>query len=481
MKPRWLPARTHQAERLWNDNHPALERVCRAVARTFGLPAGPVEATVRRRLDMDVGEGREAGLRPRPWWVIASLLWVSAAALRSLLFPARRPPVRVDLLLDQWDVPVYDHFYRRVVEGLPGLSVAVFSREESPPGLPDGMAVHHRPYDAPYPPAVAARMLPVLWWAFLRWGLSRASVSPFYVAVILLRKIGTYYADMDKVQARLFLSCADNYFEGVRHAVYRQAAVGRVDVIQNAIRGALTNDVHLFADTYFAQGEATRAMIPGLTVERLVPVGSFRAQEARRTMPAEVETRFDVAFIEQLLVGDMEGNNTRPGYDQVIDHLARLARRHPRLRICMVNRPGDLPPDRQARRDEAARTLEGTGVAWTRDLGFRNSYEAVAAATLVISYSSTMTFEATLFGRRFLLCMPDPLFGLNAVEGPAALCGPTYEQFEARVLELLAEPSPETRDYFRTLGASWIDPCDDPPGRVRDHVRRELGLAGSAA
>lgn len=474
----WLPARALLARRLWDENRVALEDLCAGIAEAFRLPVDAVAATVKRRLMMDVSEGRCGRLRPSLSQAFASLLWITGTAILSLIAPRRRSTGRADILLDQWDANVYADFYQRIVEGLPGRSVAVLTRVAEPPGIPAGIPRHHRPWKTLYPRRIAWRVLALLWRAFLRRRDAQDSVDSFYMAVILLRKIGTYHADVDGLQARLLLSCGDNYFEGVRYAVYRHAGIDRIDVIQNAMRGSLSNDVHLYADTYFAQGEATRPMVPGLTVERLVPVGSFRAAAARRAMPAAGPPRFDIAFIEQLFVSDLEGNNSRAGYDCVVRYLARFARAHPELRICLVTRGtgGQLPDDRAARRQAAADMLEGSGVQWTSELGL-GSYAAIATSMLVISYNSTMAFEAALFGRRFLLCLPDKIFHLSAIDGPAMLCAPSYEDFERRVLDLVTDQSATLQRYFEDLGRQWMFPCDDPIAVVRDRIAEELAAS----
>jgi hypothetical protein len=473
----WLPDRVHRAFRLWEDSRSGLDPLCGDIATAFGLPQQAVADTARRRLVMDVAEHRLGHLKPALWWRVASLLWITAICLRSLLLPRKWERVCVDLLLDQWDMPVYDQFYGPVVEPLSSLSVALLSREEIPLGAPASIPSTHRPYRTLYPRRVAARLLPVLWRWFLRGAFSRAPVNPFYMAVIVLRKIGTYYADVEGVSARLMLSCADNSFEGVRYAVYRQTAIGRIDLMQNAMRGSLSHDMYLYADTYFAQGTVIRQLMPGLQTEHLVPIGSFRAAEARRALAGTSENRFDIAFIEQLFVSDMEGNNSRAAYDTVVDYLARFARSHPEVRICIAVRPGSVAGDRMARRVDEKKRLEGTGVVWSNNLDFRNSYEVVSASKLVVSYCSTLAFEAAIFGRRFLLCLPDTLYHLSSMRGPAILAKPTYEQFECRVLELLDESTAQGfDDYFEALGQEWMHPHDDPGRAVWQTVAEELNL-----
>ena len=60
----WLPARALLARRLWDENRVALEDLCAGIAEAFRLPVDAVAATVKRRLMMDVSEGRCGRLRP---------------------------------------------------------------------------------------------------------------------------------------------------------------------------------------------------------------------------------------------------------------------------------------------------------------------------------------------------------------------------------------------------------------------------------
>lgn len=465
--------RIREALALWDDNKAALLPICDRIAAAFDLPSQMVADTVRRRLIMDFAEKNQLG-GPGLLWKISSVFWLLLSMVAGHLCAPKKDDQRRDVLLDYWGGDNFIH-YREAYEAIGDANMAVFSRLPQADGYPAGLPVIYRKPPFMAPPRVALKGLLVLG----RYLVSRAfkkkrNISIFYVIVILIRKIGQYYYDVYGLNSDVFLSSGDNYFEGVRYAIYKQSSIKSVQVIQNGVRGAWLSDVFLYSDVYYSMGEDISAAIPEHHPGVVIPVGSVRGAENCRAIGDDVPISFDLTFIEQLFDYDIDGTGSMFSYDKLVKDLVRFAREHPQLSICVATRPlretftGSLAD----RRDGFDELMDLPNVRYSDRLGM-TSYGAVAASKMVLAYTSTLAMEAALFDRPYLYCYDDELLFLQP-SGIGHLFNPSYEEMADRILAIM-NSGDRYRDYYREESRKHMIPNRNPGTIIGLNVRKFIG------
>lgn len=468
-EPKIESSRLAQVEELIRTRRHAFETLADDISRYFQLGTGEIIDTIKRRLLMDLGEGTssllgESGLR-RLLRGPAAFLWLAAQCLLSLLRPVRHPRQTVDVLLEYWGADNFV-FYRDIIGHLKTRNIAVFSRKPLAEGYPSHIPVSYRPIDGLFSADAACavlRALPAAWRHYTASGFNM-----MFAYLVILRKVARYRTDMEGMEAKVLLSSGDNYYGGVRYSVYKECGLGSLMLMQNALRGGLYAESFIYCDTYFGFGWQTVGQI-GLRCHDFRAVGSLKTAIAM-SKPRPQTVGYDIAFIEQIVSEDWPETFNRWAYGMVIDNLIRFSNEHGNIKILFVTRPSRVMKLQVA--EEIDNKLLSGNIINSSGLDI-NSYDAILQSKIVVSYNSTMCFEACSVGIPFLYCNYDRLTFLPPEDKFGILCDASYDAFRDRIILLLAGGT-EVESYVRTMSDRYLVGGKDIPSEIAVAVNAAL-------
>ncbi len=455
-------ARLNAVRQVMKTYEARFKSVAEDISADSGIPEPVIIDTILRRLMMDLGEGHpgiigKAGLR-HFFYAIASLAWLAIQCLVSVIYPKTRKIIKVDLLLDYWGADNFI-FYRAVLERLNPHKGAIFSRKNGKvPGYPDEMNIIYRPVTGRFGRKAALQALFMLRKIFRH--ISLQDVSFAFLYVILVRKIARYKTDVDGLSASVFYSSGDNYFGGIRYWIYRNNGIGSIVLIQNALRGGMYSETYLYADHYFGFGRAIPGQI-GLRAVRFYPIGSMKTWLTKMG-PERNEKKFDIVFIEQIVEVNYPETYNIWAYNAVLKNMVRFSREFPELKICFATRAGR--ENRQGVASANESLILGSPMMLSTEIG-TTSYQAMMQSCLVVTYNSTMGFEAASVGIPFIYCNYDRLAFLPPEDDLSVLCDQSYDKFKERVWRLL-NSGPELTQYIRRMSDEYLASDRDVPGEI---------------
>ncbi len=273
---------------------------------------------------------------------------------------------------------------------------------------------------------------------------------------------------------RRFVTFDDESNPPARVIAYRRRCEGEFIVVQNGERNRHPHIAFGAMDRYLVFGPAYERILRdiGVRARRFDSVGAlvldrrFRALEAALAEGGAV--RHDVLFVDQGIYPH-NGLCERSGrsLETIVERLGRLKGLRPELRIAYQMRK--YPPAMAWLEEKIKEMVRDRGEGRLDVLDNPDgdaSYRNLARSRLLMTFESTLGFEALRMGRRALfvnfsgdpsetLC-PDPRYQL---EDPAA----DYARFEAAVLSLL------TDEPFEVPSAA-LDRHPFVDGRTRERI-----------
>lgn len=454
----------------------AVEAVCQAhvdelglveyaLKSGFGIPAGVVRDTIRRRLLMDMAEGRNTIVGGGGWYHRLAPLSILVQAVLSLVFFRSRTGGTCDILFDCWWAGV-NRVYLPIIRRLGERRRCAAVSRDDPMGAEDKL-----PYAW-----VAERSGQRWWnrriaWAILgnvvRWGLrvvpaGDRSLNLGFLYAVLLRKIGRFATEVDDISARIVFSFGDPYYSAMRTHFYRSTG-GRVVLLQNGLVGGATADSFIHCDDYLVWGEVTAELIPGLACGRMIGVGSVKAAEAMVGTVAEPDVRWDMCFIDQNCPFDVSDTWYVDSFLSVVDNVAHWARDNPDRRLIFATRPLRRSlSDRSALIDAIDAKFAGLeNVTYSCDADL-DSYQAVMASRLVVTYTSAMGVEAIGMDKDVIFCNSD---GFRFLPPELSLVEGDYQAFRRRVDALLGEGGTDTAEKAH-MKRRYMDVAHDGFGMI---------------
>lgn len=331
----------------------------------------------------------------RSCWKALAQPWYYLAAKRLAL--SRGPCADYDV--ETVDAAYFDRWLKPFYDRLPGLKRVTPSSGERLP----------RPDSAdPVLDLVTPRTLALLFLAPLalpalvrlsrRYGRNLA--APYRVALGLYASFEGHFR---RWPTRRYLAYADDHNHPCRHLAFKQNCDGRLAVLQNGER--TLHPVYAFGsmDDYLTFGTCMTSLAKALRTEvgRVVPVGALYLNRRLAEMPelADAPKDIDVLFIDQWTWPENGFDAvTGRGYERSFQRLSELKRARPRLRVAYQLRLYRDPAVKEA-------LLARLRAAFTEPVemldndGAGSSYRGVARARVVVTFQSTMGYEAFFIGR----------------------------------------------------------------------------------
>lgn len=300
-----------------------------------------------------------------------------------------------------------------------------------------------RPRDLPGLLLLGLLATPGLWRLQHRTGLRL--LKAYRQALSLYVTHRGYFA---RYPCRDFVTTQDELVHPARTFAFRRECLGELVAVQNGERNEHPLSGFGLVDRYLVFGEAYARILRRVGVQARAwdAVGSPGLDETharlKPLLDAPQAPRWDVLMLDQ---GVRPFNGLSPrtgaGLDALVRRFAELAHREPGLRLAYQLRWYDPTGPVREPTIAALREVLGPGMALLPNDGKGESYENCLRARLVLTFQSTLGYEAMLLGRKVLFAnftgdpaetvCPDPRFQLEDPDGG-------YDRFAAKVKELLA-------------------------------------------
>jgi hypothetical protein len=245
---------------------------------------------------------------------------------------------------------------------------------------------------------------------------------------------------------RCFVTYADDGNDPARYVAFRRNGGTSLVAVQNGERGWHPVWAFGMVDVYLLFGEAYRRMLEpmGYRVRRSAAVGSVALDARLATLgPLSAEKRWDVLFVDSgTMLPPLFGGLCVAAGDAetaLVRRLGELARRNPELRVAY--QPRNYTAEAMPEAVAAIRAVAGEDAEVLGNDGRGEAYRNVAAADVVVTFQSTLGFEAFMLSAKTLFVNFSPFETETLCEDPRfQLVDPSaaYEPFERAVLGVRA-------------------------------------------
>lgn len=252
-----------------------------------------------------------------------------------------------------------------------------------------------------------ALLLPVLLPALLLfWRRTGLEILKTYRnAVSIYMSFNAYFR---RYPCRNFITFDDESNPPSRQIAFRQNCPGRMTVIQNGERNRHPHLAYGLMDSYQVFGPAYARILGEIKVKagRFLTVGAFGLNEryelVQQARARNDEVLYDVLFIDQG-IHPFNGMNQRSnqGLWKILELLARFKKEHPACRMAYQLRYY-APEAARAKSAviEALQTRFENGITLLDNKSQGESYVNSLRSELVVTFESTLGFEAMMLGRK---------------------------------------------------------------------------------
>lgn len=381
---------------------------------------------------------------PEPAWktFLGLLLLPFSYLAKKRLFWSPAPTV--DWTLETIDEAYFRRWFLDLFDRLPGRKQVTPREAWSQAGIPatEPIPAAVRPRDVLKLLVLCPFMVPAVFWLSSRTGMD--IFKAYRQAISLYNVFRGYFS---RYPCHNFITYDDELNHPSRWLAFRQGSSGKFVVIQNGERLLHPHFAFGRMDFYFVFGAAYEEILRkiGVLAEEFPSVGALCLNERFGLVQAEqgraAAPEWDILFVDQGFL-PFHGFNSRSEAALValIRHLGLLKTRHPEFRVAYQLRPYGTDA---AQKRHVLSELDGMlppDVARLDNAGAGESYRNIIRSRLVLTFESTLGFEALMLGR--------PVLFVNYSDDPAeTICpdrrfqheDPTadYGAFERRVLELL--------------------------------------------
>ena len=321
-------------------------------------------------------------------------------------------------------------------------------------------------------------LLPALLLFWLRTGLE--ILKAYRNAVSIYMAFNAYFR---RYPCRNFVTFDDESNPPSRQIAFRQNGSGRMTVIQNGERIRHPHLAYGLMDSYQVFGSAYERILGEIKVKagRFQPVGApclnERFELVQQARAQNKGVLYDVLFIDQGIhpYNGLDQRSDR-GLWKILELLARFKKENPEFRAAYQLRY--YSPAAAAAKSAvlgALKALFGEGLLLLENEGRGESYINSLRSELVITFESTLGFEAMMLGRKafFVNFSGDPAETLCAdprfqLEDASA----DYARFAARLKELLALELTEIPEVARERHLAF-------DGRVQERIAASLNEEAS--
>ncbi|HEX3032894.1 MAG TPA: hypothetical protein VHS59_11775 [Bacillota bacterium] len=206
-----------------------------------------------------------------------------------------------------------------------------------------------------------------------------------------------------------FVTYADDTNHPSRYIAFRQQCNGSMIVIQNGERGRQPVWAFGMVDQYFVFGQAYVRMLEelGYHMEQACPVGSLALNQRYSELSAcDKQPRFDILYIDN-------GSLCPPYYGGLKQDVAESERTnlaflnqykamHRDLKIAYQLRPYNDNPEVKGVLLNILQGIFTEDIELLENTGQGESYQNVSQANVVLTFQSTMGFEAMMLGKKVL-------------------------------------------------------------------------------
>ena len=209
-----------------------------------------------------------------------------------------------------------------------------------------------------------------------------------------------------------FITYADEGNHPCRYVAFRRNCSGDFIVIQNGERTYHPMFAYGMTDRYFVFGQAQVKILKDLRVraKQFEPVGALYLNEYFDQLRDDFQRKdedclYDILFVDQSIY-PFNGFTKRSGQalEKILEHLNELKRRHPEFRIAyqLRNYGTDLKLKNAVLNRLGQLFTEKIEMLDHQGLGNLASYQNLFRTNLIVTFESTLGFEALRLGRKVL-------------------------------------------------------------------------------
>ena len=260
------------------------------------------------------------------------------------------------------------------------------------------------------------------------------------IIVTIFKRISLFQNHAQMLACDFYISAGDNYFDAIRHFVYKSGGIKNIVILQNGFRSGRWSDesvdLYTHCDFYFGFGTKQIEVQKGMNAKHKHAIGSIKLHQLKLSRRfIEGPKLYDIVFLGG--GSQFESLYFRPKtYLEILDNLIKLKARHPQLRIFY----SDKKLREQNEFQSVVNSLLKTSQITTTDENISDSYDAVNSAAITLFYRTSMGFEALCFDTTVLNINYDKdSFPFSPSDNELILTDRSYIAFEERILRSLSQ------------------------------------------
>lgn len=289
----------------------------------------------------------------------------------------------------------------------------------------------------------------------------------------ILRAMCKYETESKNIKADFLITACDNGYNALRYYIYKKNGIKNIISIQNGIRGSnhpYAGDMYLYSDFYCSYGKEQIKNMHGLKIKEIIYTGSFPLFFLSQSYKNNIIIVYDIVFIEEYSNIDLENSYKVTTFKKILKNLIKLSENNNLKIAYRVRKVREIALDKYYLQIDEL--LKNTNIIFESSQSI-NSYEAIMKAKMVLTYSSSMGFEALGLGKKVLFCNYDNFDFLENKDSVSVSLNSDYEEFEKKLLYLLNTDYSLIENHYNKLKLDYMNINGNPVDKLVEIVERE--------
>lgn len=279
----------------------------------------------------------------------------------------------------------------------------------------------------------------------------------------ILRSMCKYETESKNIKADFLITAFDNGYNALRYWIYKKNGIKNIISIQNGFR----LDMYLYSDFYFSYGKKQITNMYGLKAREIIYSGSFPLFYLFQKYK-NINIKYDIVLIEEYANFDFENGYRITTFKKILENFKEFAKRNNKFKIAYrVRKVREIGEDDYYLPIDSL--LKDSNIIFESSQS-KDSYEAVMKSRVVITYCSSLGFEAIGMNKKVLICNYDNFDFLPNIDSPAVSLDGSYEEFEEKLLYLLNIDYNLMEEYYSKLKLEYMNLQFNPVDKVVEIV-----------
>lgn len=428
-------------EELYQEKHFFFQLLEHDIQKDFQIPQTISKDAIKRFLidAVDISNSQNE-YRGHGKGVTKFILWIGYLFFIAI-FGKTNKKIDCDILFEEWNGigMHYNRFYYSLHQKLLAYKSMILLTNIDKELYDAPMPVIYRESKIKCDPKIAKKIIYTSFPKILKYFfISKKQKFNFLLLYLkLIRSIAIFETHSQGVTSEILISANDNGYSALRFFLYKKNGIKNILLLQNGIRGdmtAIAGDLYIYADYYIAYGSHQLYMLKGLRAKETFAWGSLALSNNIDMMP-KLEICYDILFIEQWASSSVPGTFDLDVYLTCVSNLIKFAQLHSDYKIVYRVRPNLGGNDTLLQKTYNQLVNAGIVLENTQS---KNSYEAIIKSKMVVTYNSTLGFEALGLKKAVLFCNYDHLnFLPSQINFFGVITDSSYNTFEEKIFAIL--------------------------------------------